>query len=252
MFLLYIQFSRYTAFGRSHRLHIHVSMHSVHNQNGYSIFGGNSSEYQTHWYCVVCSDWRYGDLNPRPPACKAGALPLSYTPKGQLIVVDKTTNPLPFCHLYNGQCLGVIFVQPLNAIRYHSHVPTTTLDPCYPLHKPYFLGLGGLEPPTPRLSGAYSNQLSYRPACFTLTAERLFQGRLKPPRCKESFVMPSVLASHDKFCHMLVHTSCEKFPGNHLFSRAVASQVPSTAYVLTVVFGMGTRVSRKRIVTRKG
>ena len=26
--------------------------------------------------------WRWTDLNRRPPACKAGALPLSYTPKG--------------------------------------------------------------------------------------------------------------------------------------------------------------------------
>ena len=37
--------------------------------------------------------------------------------------------------------------------------------------------------------------------------------------------------------------------GNLLFSRAVTSQVPSAACVLTVVFGMGTRVSHRRIVT---
>ena len=38
--------------------------------------------------------------------------------------------------------------------------------------------------------------------------------------------------------------------GNHLLSQAAARQVPSTAQVLTVVFGMGTGVSPERIITR--
>ena len=38
--------------------------------------------------------------------------------------------------------------------------------------------------------------------------------------------------------------------GTHLLSHAVSSIVPSAAYVLTVVFGMGTGVSPKRITTR--
>ena len=37
--------------------------------------------------------------------------------------------------------------------------------------------------------------------------------------------------------------------GSHLLSRAVSSKVPSAAYVLTIVFGMGTGVSRMRIAT---
>ena len=37
--------------------------------------------------------------------------------------------------------------------------------------------------------------------------------------------------------------------GDHLLSQAAAHQVPSTAWVLTVVFGMGTGVSPKRIIT---
>ena len=37
--------------------------------------------------------------------------------------------------------------------------------------------------------------------------------------------------------------------GSHLLSRAVSSQVSSAACVLTVVFGMGTGVSHKRIAT---
>ena len=39
--------------------------------------------------------------------------------------------------------------------------------------------------------------------------------------------------------------------GTHLLSHAVSSIVPSAAYVLTVVFGMGTGVSPKRISPRK-
>ena len=38
--------------------------------------------------------------------------------------------------------------------------------------------------------------------------------------------------------------------GGHLFSHTVSNAVPSAAYVLTVVFGMGTGVSHKRIATR--
>ena len=37
--------------------------------------------------------------------------------------------------------------------------------------------------------------------------------------------------------------------GDHLLSQAAARQVPSTAQVLTVVFGMGTGVSPERIIT---
>ena len=39
--------------------------------------------------------------------------------------------------------------------------------------------------------------------------------------------------------------------GSHLLSHTVSSAVPSAAYVLTVVFGMGTGVSHKRITTSK-
>ena len=39
--------------------------------------------------------------------------------------------------------------------------------------------------------------------------------------------------------------------GSHLLSHAVSSIVPSASWVLTIVFGMGTGVSPKRITTRK-
>ena len=41
-----------------------------------------------------------------------------------------------------------------------------------------------------------------------------------------------------------------KKSGIHLLFHTVSSIVPSAAYVLTVVFGMGTGVSHKRIDTR--
>ena len=68
------------------------------------------------------------------------------------------------------------------------------------------MGLSGLEPPTSRLSGVRSNQLSYKPSLES--------------------------------------------SGSHLLSHTVSSAVPSAAYALTVVFGMGTGVSHKRIATR--
>ena len=67
------------------------------------------------------------------------------------------------------------------------------------------VGLSGLEPPTSRLSGVRSNQLSYKPSA----------------------------------------------PGIHLSSHTVSSIVLSAAYGLTIVFGMGTGVSPKRIDTGK-
>ena len=39
-------------------------------------------------------------------------------------------------------------------------------------------------------------------------------------------------------------------PGSHLLSHAVPGIVSSAAYALTIVFGMGTGVSHKRIATR--
>ena len=94
----------------------------------------------------------------------------------------------------------------------------------FPLHHDFVIletlsftrmGLSGLEPPTSRLSGVRSNRLSYKP---------IFQ---KSPKPLFSF-----------------------WSGGHLLSHTVSSAVPSAVWVLTVVFGMGTGVSPKRIATR--
>lgn len=39
--------------------------------------------------------------------------------------------------------------------------------------------------------------------------------------------------------------------GGHLLSHIVSNAVPSAAWVLTIVFGMGTGVSPRRIATKK-
>ena len=72
------------------------------------------------------------------------------------------------------------------------------------------LGLSGLEPPTSRLSGVRSNRLSYKPN-------------------QNNLIFKS---------------------GSHLLSHTVSSIVSSAVWVLTIVFGMCTGVSPKRIATR--
>ncbi len=84
--------------------------------------------------------WRRSDSNRRPPACKAGALPLSYAPAGedrQQLHPIRSTAPLARHHTILG---GTRFLRSRNLV-----------------------GQGGLEPPTPRLSSVCSNQLSYWP-----------------------------------------------------------------------------------------
>ena len=76
-------------------------------------------------------EWRWGDSNPWPPACKAGALPTELHPHFL---------PLSYWVVITA---WVLFNYGL-----------------------YPVGLSGLEPPTSRLSGVRSNQLSYKPFCF--------------------------------------------------------------------------------------
>ena len=98
------------------------------------------------------------------------------------------------------------------------------------------VGLSGLEPPTSRLSGVRSNQLSYKPIL----------GFLNPSGDEEIRTLDPLLARQ-------VLSQLSYIPiwsGSHLLSHTVSSAVPSAACVLTVVFGMGTGVSHKRIDTR--
>ena len=60
--------------------------------------------------------------------------------------------------------------------------------------------------------------------------------------------------TYNQFLDPICHYSTNFFfynSGSHLLSRTVSSKVPSAAYVLTIVFGMRTGVTHKRIVTKK-
>ena len=85
--------------------------------------------------------WRRSDSNRRPPACKAGALPLSYAPAGEDANSSTRT----------GQ-------------RQRSRITTPSLRGNQTSRTAgNLVGQGGLEPPTPRLSSVCSNPLSYWP-----------------------------------------------------------------------------------------
>ena len=132
---------------------------------------------------------------------------------------------------FQGTCLKTGF--PFPGRLFHGDGEIRTLDPLLarqvlsqlsytPIHSSILhavtedtrMGLSGLEPPTSRLSGVRSNRLSYKPIGF----------------------LPS---------------SFLKVSGSHLLSHTVSSAVPSAAWGLTGVFGMGTGVSHKRIITEK-
>ena len=63
---------------------------------------------------------------------------------------------------------------------------------------------------------------------------------------------PPAVLSHADSGHRLFAGSLSACfqSGSHLLSHAVSSIVPSAAWVLTIVFGMGTGVSPRRIATR--
>ena len=120
---------------RKARIHFDVSLNLIQrNAPGRTInrtsIGSKPSPSNHH---RQTSDWwSQTGSNRRPPACKAGALPAELWPRTQIIrqVIssDKAYDPTSLIRRYC--CL---------------------------------VGLGGLEPPTSRLSSARSNQLSYKP-----------------------------------------------------------------------------------------
>ncbi len=107
--------------------------------------------------------WRRADSNRRPPACKAGALPLSYVPTPAqppapprphtpATANDQTDKPNPF----QGP---TITIQPaLTTLNQTPNFPSPLPQPNHTL-----VGIGGLEPPTSPLSGVRSHHLSYMP-----------------------------------------------------------------------------------------
>ena len=95
-----------------------------------------------------------------------------------------------------------------------------------------------IRTPDPLLARQVLSQLSYTPiAAFSPAAGILGLSGLEPPTSRLSGVRSNRLS----------YKPIEF--GGHLLSHTVTSIVPSAAYVLTIVFGMGTGVSHKRIDT---
>ena len=85
---------------------------------------------------------------------------------------------------------------------------------CISSNMSQLVGLGGLEPPTSRLSGVRSNRLSYKPRLI-----------LQKPSCHiiTLLYMFSVIAKPLFTAKLLLKS------GSHLLSHAVSSIVPSAA-----------------------
>ena len=99
------------------------------------------------------------------------------------------------------------------------------------------MGLSGLEPPTSRLSSVRSNQLSYKPILKSFDFSGDEEIRTLDPLLARQVLSQLSYIPFDLAAHLLSHT--------------VSSAVPSADWVLTVVFGMGTGVSPKRIGYQK-
>ena len=100
-------------------------------------------------------------------------------------------------------------------------------------------GDGEIRTLDPLLARQVLSQLSYTPISIwqvpSLTSSYAFA------KCRDTPLTKFELR------FLLVLMKCS---GSHLLSHIVSNIVPSAAWVLTIVFGMGTGVSPKRIATR--
>ena len=103
-------------------------------------------------------------MNRWPPACEAGALPTELHPRfrgqvtGNRFQGKSSQSPTPFYHPDSSLIKG-------NESALDSPRAVNQEQVATSWHL-IMVGLGGLEPPTSRLSGVRSYQLSYRPASF--------------------------------------------------------------------------------------
>ena len=85
------------------------------------------------------------------------------------------------------------------------------------------------------------------PKCLSRTTHMLYMDMglsgLEPPTSRLSGVRSNRLSYKPMFFFFKARS--------HLLSHIVSNAVPSAAYVLTIVFGMGTGVSHRRITTGK-
>ena len=163
---------------------------------------------------VLITEWRWGDSNPWPPACKAGALPTELHPQ---ILRIRLGFPYTF---------GSLFFYPF----LYSRKSWAWEDSNFRPHAYQACALTGWA------------TSPYRLSAFQASIRFLWQ-----PLFIWSSIPPSYLSDT-----VILH-GCFIFfnAGSHLFFHTVSSAVPSAAYGLTIVFGMGTGVTHKRITTSK-
>ncbi len=104
------------------------------------------------------------------------------------------------------------------------------------------MGGEGFEP------SKLSQQIYSLPPLTTRESTQKLYLFLKKKKADDRTRTDNLLITSQLLCQ-LSHIGILDF-GNHLLSQAASHQVPSTVWVLTVVFGMGTGVSPKRIVTK--
>ncbi len=96
-----------------------------------------------------------GRFERRPPACKAGALPLSYSPAGDFHANSSASQEEETTSLARYRAATQCVAGRSSMLRRILSDRRSAASRKY--------GQGGLEPPTPRISSGCSNQLSYWP-----------------------------------------------------------------------------------------
>ena len=132
--------------------------------------------------------WRWAGSNRWPPACKAGALPTELHPPDwrfdvggkrlENLCLQLTPSSLPsvfgfsrILNFSNFQLLTSNFQLTTGCFKVFSWLLVLSNFQLLTSNFQYVVGLGGFEPPTSRLSGVRSNQLSYRPRTGCLMLE---------------------------------------------------------------------------------
>ena len=106
---------------------------------------------------AIHSHWRRRGSNPRPPACKAGALPIELRPRGKRSPKCETSG-LAARFRTSG-----VRLQPSPERRLHQNPTVSRCRQPLSITLPV-VGVRGLEPRTSALSELRSNQLSYTPS----------------------------------------------------------------------------------------
>ena len=88
----------------------------------------------------------------------------------------------------------------------------------------FMVGLGGLEPPTSRLSGVRSNHLSYKPICCFKNWWRWGDLNSWPPACKAG-ALPTELHPHFFLRHFHFYVVAFIFSLSYVQSTRLRSQI---------------------------